>query len=198
MLGQAQAFLNERGEPLPWPQPLVFSVPVLLVTDTLETESFDPRIVVSAVGNDGRRVTLFGPARRGPARVFLDNGWIALTQDCGRYCFYSFFVDRERGLSGPIGLVLDVDVAHDRVVAVGADGLVVLDPFDPASARAVDIPVDLSRFAPLGAALHRVAFVLGEDALALTVAGPYGEESSFVVPLSEAGVLTTLPDLEAP
>lgn len=197
-LGQAQAFVDEDGAPLPWPQPLVFEAPVLLVTDTLWADALSPYVTVSAQGADGRRVRLFEPSARSPARVFHANGWIELTRGCGGDCFYSYLVDRDRGrVAGPLALVLDVDVVHDRVAAVGADGLVVLDPFDPASARSVSVPVDLGRFAsPLGG-LRGVAFELGQEALAVTVVGPYGEEESYVVPL-DAAVLTTLPDPERP
>jgi hypothetical protein len=198
-LGQAQAVLDARGEPLPWPEPIALAAPVRLVTDTLWADEDGPRLTVYAEGADGRRVALFERARRGPARVFHDNGWVELTQGCGRDCFVSYLVDRERGrVAGPLALVLDVDVVRDRIVAAGAAGLVVLDPFDPASALGAAMPEGSVRFGPPLAVFRHVAFLLGEDALAVTVVGASGEEASFVVPLDGGDALTTLPGREAP
>ena len=196
-LAQAQGLFDDRGEPLPWPEPRRYTPPVLLATDTLRADDGHPLLVVYAEGADGLRETLVTPTARPPVRVVHGNGWVQLTQGCGPDCTLSHFVDRQRGLvAGPRAQVLDVDVVHDRVVAAGAEGLVVLDPFDPASARAVELPFDLARYpAPL-LALERVAFLVDQDALAVVVRGESGEEESFVVPLAEG--LTTLPAGEGP
>lgn len=193
-LAQAQGLFDAQGEPLPWPEPRHYVAPVLLATDTVRVEDGHPILVVYVEGADGARGTLIPPSPRLPARVFHDNGWVALTQGCGPDCTLTYLVDREGGrVAGPLAQVLDVDVVRDRVVAAGAEGLVVLDPFDPTSARAVALPFDLARYPSPMMALERVAFVLGEDALAVTVRGEYGEEESFVVPLGEGSAFTTLP-----
>lgn len=192
-LAQAQGLFDADGEPLPWPEPRRYAAPVRLATDTIRTEAGRPMLVVYAEGADGRRETVIPPTARPPVRVVHDNGWVQLTQGCGPDCTLSHFVDRQGGrVAGPLAQVLDVDVVRDRVVAAGADGLVVLDPFDPASARAVELPFDLAAYPSPLMALQRVGFVLGEDALAVTVREASGEEASFVVPLGEG--LTTLPD----
>lgn len=185
-LAQAQGFFDEAGEPMPWPEPRRYDPPLRLSTDTVRVEAGEPVAVVYVQGADGARTTLIPPTSRLPVRVIYDNGWIGLTQGCGPDCTLSYFVDRERGrVAGPLAQVLDVDVVRDRVVAAGAEGLVVLDPFEPASARAVAVPFDLASYPAPMMALARVAFVLGEDALAITARGEEGEEDSFVVPLGE-------------
>jgi hypothetical protein len=184
-LAQAQGVFDERGEPLPWPEPIVFAAPVQIETDTVRVEAGWPVIVVYAEGADGARSTLITPTPRAPVRVVHDNGWVQLVQGCGADCTRSTFVDRQRGrVVGPLAHVLDVDVVRDRVVAAGAEGLVVLDPFDPASARAVVMPFDFSRYPSPLLVLRRAGFVPGEDVLAVTVRDG-NEEVSFEVPLGE-------------
>lgn len=197
-LAQAQGLFGADGEPLPWPEPRRYAAPVLLVTDTIRVEVGQPLLAVYAEGADGRRETVIAPTERPPVRVVHANGWVRLTQGCGRDCTLSHFVDRQRGrVAGPLAQVLDVDAVRDRVVAAGAEGLVVLDPFEPASARGVVLPFDLAAYPSPMLALQRVGFVVGEDALAVTVRAPNGEEESFVVPLDEEG-LTSLPAPEGP
>lgn len=194
-LAQAQGLFDEDGEPLPWPEPRRYAAPVLLLTDTLRARGDAPRFVVYAEGADGQRETVIPPTERPPVRVVHNNGWVGLTQGCGRDCTLTSFVDRQRGrVAGPLAHVLDVDAVRDRVVAAGAEGLVVLDPFDPASARPVALPVDLARYPSPLLVLQRVEFRVREDALAVTIRGESGEEESFEVPLGDAGS----PPLPAP
>jgi hypothetical protein len=197
-LAQAQGLFDDDGEPVPWPTPRRYAAPALLRTDSVQVAPGIPGVAVYVEGADGERGILVAPTARPPVRVIHANGWTELTQGCGPDCLLSYLVDRERGrVAGPLAQVLDVDVVRDRVVAAGADGLVVLDPFEPASARAVALPFDLAAYAAPHLALRRVAFVLGEDALDVTVRNVYGEEESFLVPLAE-GALTTLPVREGP
>ena len=138
---------------------------------------------LAARGGDGALTVVSHELPRPPSvSGDAQGGWVRATVSCGTACFLAWYADPATGrVSTALGSPIHEDEARGWVLLPGADGALVVDPFDPAWAWTLPVDPD----SPLGVAVQNLTADVEVTADGMLVLSAEGVPEEIRAPLPE-------------